>query len=444
MNKYVTLEYFTSRCSVFKCIAFKGRSLKSIALYFLSICMLGNVANADEALGEQQVFNQSDNLSANLAASSSEHDPAAEFIFPINAQILSLKTLSEHDRVTAQVKLLEFQALSLMLNKAEQYILYLVRANIANVEGQEYKVINWLNKAIKLEPSLAKKQLDTPLFAGAYLVLAHIYAGIGEDKKAFDNKKLYIKKYFSHLEQQKTYRLKRLNEKYDLEKRKGENELLTQNSQIKHFDITRAESDRQEQNRNITIFIAAVIVLFLLLLRQFKIRRSLKLLAKTDSLTLLPNRHSFFKSGRSYMKKALSEGKELSVLMLDIDHFKKVNDTFGHDVGDQAICNVAALASETMRDRDFLARIGGEEFAAILPDANIEQARAIAERMREKIQDSTSKTQLNKVAITVSIGLASIKDVTDNFDSLLHAADVAMYQAKTNGRNRVCSYHKER
>ena len=444
MNKYVGLEYFASSCSGLKCSILKNRSLKCIVLYFLSICMLGNVTNADEALGEQQVFNQTDNLSANLAASSTDHDPAAEFIFPINAQILSLKTLSEHDRVTAQAKLLEFQALSLTLNKAEQYILYLVRANIANVEGQEYKVINWLNKAIKLEPSLAQKQLDTPLFAGAYLILANVYASIEEEKKAFDNKKLYIKKYFSHLEQQKSYRLKRLNEKYDLEKRTGENELLTQNSQIKHFDLTRAESDRQQQNRNITIFIAAVIVLFLLLLRQFKIRRSLKLLAKTDSLTLLPNRHSFFKSGRSYMKKALSEGKELSVLMLDIDHFKKVNDKFGHDVGDQAICHVAALASETMRDRDFFARIGGEEFAAILPDANIEQARAIAERMREKIQYSISENKLNKAAITVSIGLASIKDVPDNFDSLLHAADVAMYQAKTNGRNQVCSYYKER
>ena len=140
------------------------------------------------------------------------------------------------------------------------------------------------------------------------------------------------------------------------------------------------------------------------------------------------------------MEQALLEDRELSVLMLDIDHFKKINDSFGHDVGDKTLCNVAALANETMRSRDFLARIGGEEFAAILPDATIEQARAIAERMREKIQESSNENIDNNSQITVSIGLASIRDVRESFDGLLHAADMAMYQAKANGRNQVCSY----
>ena len=140
------------------------------------------------------------------------------------------------------------------------------------------------------------------------------------------------------------------------------------------------------------------------------------------------------------MEQALLANGELSVLMLDIDHFKSVNDSFGHDVGDKVICHVAALASETMRSRDFLARIGGEEFAAILPDANIEQARAIAERIREKVQDNSKGNKNNTIEVTVSIGLASINDMRENFDSLLHAADIAMYQAKANGRNQVCSY----
>jgi diguanylate cyclase (GGDEF)-like protein len=97
-----------------------------------------------------------------------------------------------------------------------------------------------------------------------------------------------------------------------------------------------------------------------------------------------------------------------------------------------------------MRSRDFFARIGGEEFAAILPDANIAQARAIAEHLREKIQDNISEIQSNNIQITVSIGIVSIHDVNESFDSLLHAADLAMYQAKANGRNQVCSYSKER
>lgn len=409
---------------------------KSSALNLIVACWLLFVmptsARADDTLGQQPVFKAVDGLY------STQQD--VKEILPINVEILSLKTLSEHDRVSAQAKVLKFQELDLTLNQAELYILHLIRANIADIEGQEHKVVNWLNKAIKLEPSLAKRQSNSPLFARAYLMLASIYERQGADKKAFDSKKIYIKKYFAYLKQQKSLRVKRLNEKYDIERKHEENELLRQNSQIKYLALSRAESERKQQNRNIAIFIVAAVILFLLLLRQFKIRRALTLLAKTDSLTLLPNRRSFFDNGYAYMEQALLEDRELSVLMLDIDHFKKINDSFGHDVGDKTLCNVAALANETMRSRDFLARIGGEEFAAILPDATIEQARAIAERMREKIQESSNENIDNNSQITVSIGLASIRDVRESFDGLLHAADMAMYQAKTNGRNQVCSY----
>tara|TARA_R110000737_G_scaffold982_3_gene2824 strand:- start:450 stop:1754 length:1305 start_codon:yes stop_codon:yes gene_type:complete len=403
-----------------------------VAALYVLLMFVGISANADEIIGQQQVFKKSDS-----ALSASQN---SEGVFTLNGEILSLKSLSEHDKATAQVKLLALQASGLSLNQAEQYLLYVVRANIANVKGQENKVINWLNKAIKLEPSLAKKQLDAPLFADTYLTLASIYERQGADKKAFDSKKKYIKKYFSYLEQQKELRVKRLDEKYNIERKREENELLTHGNQIKRYALARAESAQFAQYRNIAIFLAAALVFLLLILRQFKIRRALKLLVKTDSLTLLANRRAFFDTGYSYMEQALLANGELSVLMLDIDHFKSVNDSFGHDVGDKVICHVAALASETMRSRDFLARIGGEEFAAILPDANIEQARAIAERIREKVQDNSKGNKNNTIEVTVSIGLASINDMRENFDSLLHAADIAMYQAKANGRNQVCSY----
>jgi len=412
----------------------KYSTLRIAALYALLMVISISVV-ADEIIGQQQVFNK--------LASSFAKLPDAVGMLEINSEILSLKTLSEHDKTTAQIKLLALQELSSRLNFAEQYLLYVVRANIANIAGQEHKVVNWLNKAIKLEPHLAKKQLNTPLFADAYLTLANIYESQGADKKAYDSKKKYIKKYFAYLTQQKEHRVSRLNEKYNIEKRHEENELLTQNSEIKRYALAHAESERYQQYRNIAIFTAVAIVFFVLILRQFNTRRALKLLAKTDSLTLLPNRRSFFKYGENFIEQALKADKALSVLMLDIDNFKQVNDNFGHDIGDNVICHVAALASETMRSRDFFARIGGEEFAAILPDANIEQARAIAERIREKIQDNIIGNPIDNIQVTVSIGLASINDVNENFDSLLHAADLAMYQAKSNGRNQVCSYVKE-
>jgi diguanylate cyclase (GGDEF)-like protein len=409
--------------------------LAGFALY-LCMIFISTVVNSDEITGQQEAFNQGNSLYAK------QQRPIV--FFAINSEILSLNSLSVHDKVAAEVKLLAWQKLSLTVNVAEQYLLYVVRANIADVAGQEHKVMNWLNKALKLERLLAKKQLDSPLFSSAYLTLANIYASQGEDKKAFDSKKKYMNKYFTHLKQQKEYRVKRLNEKYHIEKKHEENELLRQNSQIQHFSLTRAESERSQQHRNIAIFIAVGSLFFLLLLRQFKIRQALKLLVKTDSLTLLPNRRLFFSHGATFMNQALTGNKALSILILDIDNLKNINDNFGYDAGDSVIAQVGVLAGETMRSRDFLARIGGEEFAAILPEATLAQARAIAEHIREKIQANISKNQNNNIQVTVSIGIASIADIKESFDSLLHAADLAMYQAKANGHNQVCSYSTER
>lgn len=386
---------------------------------------------ADEVIGQQKVFKSIDNPPS--------QDQEVQVALDVSGKVLALVALSEHDKAAAQVKLLNLQDSGFSFNYAEQYLLNITRANISDIDGQENKVINWLNKAIKLEPLLAKKQLDSPLFAGAYLTLANIYARMGEDKQAFDNKKKYIKKYFAHLSEQKALRVNRLNEKYNIEKKHEENELLTQNNEIKQYALASAETTRIQQYRNIAIFIVLGIIFLLLLIRQFKIRRALKILAKTDNLTRLANRRSFFTSGYSFMTQALKQDKELSVLMLDIDNFKAINDQFGHDVGDNVICHVSALASDSMRSRDVLARIGGEEFAAILPDANIEQARAIAEHIREKIQGSAFTNQDNSIEISVSIGIATIREVNESFDGLLHAADMAMYKAKKNGRNRVSS-----
>ncbi|SEK67018.1 diguanylate cyclase (GGDEF) domain-containing protein [Colwellia chukchiensis] len=398
-------------------------------------CMLLLLAvfsgQAVEFFEQQDIDN---NLELSISAAPVKPEPLT-----INVEILSLKVLSEQDPKAAQEKLPALLTLATSLNHAEQYLLYLIRANIAESEGQKHKVINWLNQAIKLEPSLAKKQLDSPLFASAYLTLADIYQQQGDHKKAYDSKKQYIKKYFAHLKQQKALRVKRLNEKYNVEKQHEENELLSQSNQIKQYALIRAASEKQLQNRSITIFIAVAVVLFLLILRQFKIRKALKQLAKTDPLTGLPNRGTFFTLGDSYYNQALQSNRTLSVLMLDIDDFAAVNDSFGHDAADQVLAKIANIASEAMRSRDFLARIDGEEFAAILPDADLEQARAIAEHIREKIKLAAINVNQQTVNICVSIGLASVDEANQGFDNLLQVAESALQQAKSQGGDQVYS-----
>jgi diguanylate cyclase (GGDEF)-like protein len=402
---------------------------KNLIAFFI-VQSLVSVAVASDSSGQEQIFNE-------FTASITSQKNIVEN-FPIDQQILALKKLSEHDAASARTEMQRLQQIGLELNQAEYYLLHLARANIANIKGQEHKVINWLNKAIKLESYLNEKQLNSPDFASAYLMLANIYHQQGLYQKAFDSKKKYIKKYASHLKLRNKLRVRRLNEKYQMAKKLEQNELLEQSGELKRLELARAESQRSKQNLNIAIILLAGLLFLLLLLRQFKIRRALKILAKTDDLTKLANRRAFFSNGYRYMEHALKAQSELCVLVISIDHFKQLNDKLGDDIGDDIICHVAGLASEAMRSRDILARIGGAEFAAILPDANIGQARSIAERIREKIQHC-AKEGLKEESVSVSIGLASINDANDSFDDLLHLADMAMQQAKANGCNCLCN-----
>ena len=120
--------------------------------------------------------------------------------------------------------------------------------------------------------------------------------------------------------------------------------------------------------------------------------------------------------------------------------FKNINDNYGHDIGDKVIKIIAELGSETMRSRDLFARLGGEEFAGLLPGVGCDEAKAIAERLREKVANKDLSELNISQQLTVSIGVACLDQDDKSFDDLLNAADIAMYYAKENGRNLVCQF----
>jgi diguanylate cyclase (GGDEF)-like protein len=129
--------------------------------------------------------------------------------------------------------------------------------------------------------------------------------------------------------------------------------------------------------------------------------------------------------------------RPLSLLLIDIDHFNFINDTFGHDAGDQAIAHIAKLASESKRPPDILARIGGDEFVMLLPETDIEQACTVAERLREKVADCKIGAARSDMKITISIGAAAAKLCMSGIDAFLKEADGALYRAKSLGRDCV-------
>jgi diguanylate cyclase (GGDEF)-like protein/PAS domain S-box-containing protein len=163
----------------------------------------------------------------------------------------------------------------------------------------------------------------------------------------------------------------------------------------------------------------------------------LEKLALTDYLTNLPNRRHFMERGAEEFKRSRRNSQPFAFLMLDIDHFKKVNDMHGHDVGDRALQSVAACLKSSLREIDIIGRIGGEEFAVILPATSLEKAVLLAERVRQTIANTVFAANGGTFTLTVSIGAAVFEDEMSRLNDLFRKADEALYRAKQNGRNCV-------
>ena len=159
-------------------------------------------------------------------------------------------------------------------------------------------------------------------------------------------------------------------------------------------------------------------------------------LATTDDLTGLLNRRAFFARAEAARLLALRLRQPITLLMLDIDHFKQLNDRFGHATGDEALVKFSATCTEALREHDILGRLGGEEFALALPGTDLEGARHAAERLRQAVLDTRLLTCGNSYTMTVSVGVVLI-DPEEDLPTALARADHALYEAKRNGRNRV-------
>lgn len=163
-----------------------------------------------------------------------------------------------------------------------------------------------------------------------------------------------------------------------------------------------------------------------------------QLLARTDALTGINNRRYFFEVGIHEFNAAVRYGHPLAAIMFDIDLFKQLNDSYGHQAGDDMLRSLAQLTRQQLRDADILARYGGEEFVILLPYTNARQAFLVAERIREKVAAFRLDVEdANKIGITLSLGVAEFAPQTNTLDKLIQRADQAMYDAKNGGRNRT-------
>jgi len=179
------------------------------------------------------------------------------------------------------------------------------------------------------------------------------------------------------------------------------------------------------------------IYLFVLLTKLDLAEERLHKIATTDDLTQLYNRRHFMKLAKDEVARSLRYQSGFSILMMDVDHFKKVNDTHGHMVGDCVLRSLAKTCAKVIRSNDILARFGGEEFIFLLPHTNAAEAVNLAERLRTTLENTPVDCGDTGIDCTVSIGVATSSDGTDSLDDVLKTADRLLYTAKEQGRNRV-------
>jgi len=170
--------------------------------------------------------------------------------------------------------------------------------------------------------------------------------------------------------------------------------------------------------------------------RRIELEEKLRYQAHTDGLTGANNRRYFMELGREEISRSLRYDRPLSLLLIDLDHFKTINDTFGHDAGDKVLHRFSWLCRRTLREPDIFGRLGGEEFAVIIPEESLEGAQQTAERLRATVEEEFAATPYR---LTISIGVAEICNTDTSISALLKRADAMMYEAKRHGRNRVVS-----
>ena len=173
-------------------------------------------------------------------------------------------------------------------------------------------------------------------------------------------------------------------------------------------------------------------------LANARLFREIERMATIDVLTGAYNRRQFFASASKQLEHARRLSHPLSVIMTDVDHFKKFNDNFGHATGDEVLRHVSALCTTAVGEQGTLGRYGGEEFAVCLPRMDLEQATEVAEKIRSVVESSVVEDQGRQLSVTLSLGVAQLLP-GESLDDVLGRADEALYEAKEKGRNRVCA-----
>lgn len=239
--------------------------------------------------------------------------------------------------------------------------------------------------------------------------------------------------------------------KFDTSRIESENQRLIENQNLKEQELALLEKNKSLQHIILLLagFILTIVSIFAY--KQVHRNRQLQVIALTDYLTKLPNRRHIYAQAAKYFQQALKHQSPFSVIIFDADHFKKINDSFGHELGDRALMTIANAGRALSGNKDLVGRIGGEEFLILLPNTDATRALALAHQLQNHISRLSAQNLPAELKLTVSAGVATLEPQNNtedayqdkDFATLLKRADNALYEAKNAGRNCVKSAKNE-
>jgi diguanylate cyclase (GGDEF)-like protein len=260
---------------------------------------------------------------------------------------------------------------------------------------------------------------------------------LGKPSAALADLKLKMKADAALARMAKTQVTTLMSYQFDTERRELENRKLAADKALKEQQLAALERVRGWQWLAILLAGALLLPMLWLAWRQLRQSRRLHRLALTDPLTGISNRRHIEHMLHTAIGEARRAHRELAVIMLDIDHFKRVNDGHGHAVGDQVLEQIVHACQGALRQHDRLGRLGGEEFLVVLPDTDLEAGLQVAERLRANVAAARPAVAGIELQLSISLGVAQLRHVDTGAASLVRRADAALYHAKDNGRNRV-------
>jgi diguanylate cyclase (GGDEF)-like protein len=280
--------------------------------------------------------------------------------------------------------------------------------------------------------------------AELYELRSRAHAAIGDYSAAFTDQGEYLRRVREQGTLDRIREVAQLRVQFESDQEKQKIALLEKDNRL-------AEESLRSQTRTTQLVAIAgltgLVTAFFLgyaLLSHRRHRAELIRLAERDELTGLLNRRAIVRKAVEYLQRARDNKGTLIIGLIDLDHFKSINDRFGHAVGDQLLQRFAAALRTTMQAKEIFGRYGGEEFLVLFPDITMDEARASAERLRTAVRDQRMRVEDQDVAVTISLGLAGYESGDVLFDQVARRADIALYVAKTQGRDRVEIYNPSR